>query len=307
MLKRYYTLQEAAEYLSGKSDEPISIPDVLELVGDGKARLCAQYSGYVLPFWRDIFGSGCFWARYAPFYVRGCFCVEGAEERHVSRATKSFRLIPIEPVEIKEFDFSKENLIVAYKKHTDNIGRENPTREQLIDAAQQAGIELSDPELNCYQTTVEFGGFFSGTGWPEVDCKEISIDACLIPRDDLFALANCQVNTPDVLDLVQSNQANRGVLLDALKLYTWPLAAKNDDEKLITALRRPAKWVQGAIVGKAPLKINPARLAYALQEKTKSRQAGFFLSAKQLGNFLGDNFPDYFDEYTEMIDFDKNL
>lgn len=109
-----------------------------------------------------------------------------------------------------------------------------------------------------------------------------------------------------IISRVEANKLRRGVSLDKLKLYSWPLDGKNRDESLVNALRRSA-WVKQAVVCKDPLTVNPALLAYALQDKSKSKQTGFFIPAKKLSNHLAENFPEYFDEYEDLIEFEKNL
>lgn len=135
-------------------------------------------------------------------------------------------------------------------------------------------------------------------------------DAVMVVRVEnlkkLGALLENQEPIDGIAASIEANDNRRGVSLEVLKLYTWPLIYKNDDEKLVNALRR-SKWVERAVVCKDPLTVNPALLAYALQDKAKPKQTGFFIPAKQLGNYLAENFPDFFDEYQELIDFEKSL
>lgn len=124
--------------------------------------------------------------------------------------------------------------------------------------------------------------------------------------NELDALLGNEEPIDTIISRVEANKLRRGVSLDKLKLYSWPLDGKNRDESLVNALRRSA-WVKQAVVCKDPLTVNPALLAYALQDKSKSKQTRFFIPAKQLSNHLAENFPEYFDEYEELIEFEKNL
>lgn len=306
MLKRYYTLQEAADYLGEKTEENrLSVADVLELVGDGKARLCAEYSGYVISFWRDVFGSGCFWARRAPFHVRGYFCVAGSETRRIGRATKTFRLMPTAPVEIKEFDFARDNLIEAYKAHTHRLGEDEPTKEQLLDAALHAGIELPETELGCYLTRVEFGGFISGSGWPEVDETDIDLDACLIPKDDLDAiLSGGQPDETSLSTMAKRHKDERyAVTLKKLNLHAWPLI-KGDCETLYNAVNKSLAWVKEAIKSNDPKLVYPAQLAILLQQENNG--SSLRANPEVLRRYLAENFPYCLDDYEAHIDFGKD-
>ncbi len=50
MLKRYYQLNEAADFLSAEHDQRVTKRDVLEMAGRGEVRLCLWFSGAVCEF-----------------------------------------------------------------------------------------------------------------------------------------------------------------------------------------------------------------------------------------------------------------
>lgn len=318
MLKRYYTLQEAADHLTKETGEPISIPDLLELVGDGKVRLCAPYSGSVCAFWEELFGGRVYWAAVEPYYVRGYFCLSGSArsdgeyDSRVGRSTISFNFVPTEPVEIKDFEFSDGDAEKGYREAMAKFASKEPAPASLKSAAELKGEELPESEYKYFETVVYFGGFIDGTGYPKPDYAKISIDACLIPKDDLYALLEGHGIEPEIPALLDAQLDKRGVSLGTLKLYAWPLSdgrgnkIKDGDEKLVNALRR-SDWLKRAVVCKDPLTVNPALLAFALQDKSKSKQTGFFIPAKQLGNHLSESFPEYFDEYEQLISYENEL
>lgn len=168
--------------------------------------------------------------------------------------------------------------------------------------------------------SVEYEGCFPPAQVPESYVAE----ECVFMMD---SIADCELKHPELVELatrvsgalpeenepelelsglIDARKDKRGISLDALKLYAWPLGVKNGDDKLENALRR-SDWLKRAVICKDPLTVNPALLAYALQDKSKNKQAGFFIPAKQLGNHLSENFPEYFDEYEQLISYEKDL
>lgn len=336
MLKVYYTLEESAQYLSTKSGEPISVQDVLEFAGDNKLNLCANYNGDVCSFWKELFGSRYFWAEEQPFWVRGTFSVEDSTEFHISRSSTSFRLSVDCPVEIKSLSLEGVDLLQVYMNAIKSMASKQPTLEAMQQQAVHRGITIVDSDYQYFETTVEFGGFSSGAGWPEILPVLVHLNDCLVRRADLDSLLeSCETvggmhllfkhfakvtpinisefprdsldqSTPSTINEILHNQkvVKKGVTVSELNLQDWPLV-KGDADSLLNAINRPAKWVKGAISGKYPKLVNPALLAFKIQDKTKNSQIAVAGLAKKLGIHIAEHFPEFYEEYEGMIDYGK--
>lgn len=83
MLKRYYQLSEASDFLSAEHHQRVTKRDVLEMAGRGEVRLCLWFSGAVCEFEEtDPFGTPIPWGKSHSFrgYVqipRACISPEG--------------------------------------------------------------------------------------------------------------------------------------------------------------------------------------------------------------------------------------
>lgn len=333
MLKCYYTIQEAAEYLSAKSNEPISIADVLEFVGDDRLSVCASYSGEVCSFWNTFFGAEDLWAEEQPIFVRGYFCVNDSYESHITRTSTSFSLDAKKPVEVKSFSSEGEDQLELYLKAIVKMASNQPTNEKIRRQAKVKGIELDTIDSQYYETTVSFGGFFSGSGYPEVFPAIVGLNECLIRKVDLDALLELSNYDPQNLlfkytfdfknlnlkdlpktDVCKSDASSlqetvpqreierRGVGLHDLKLHSWPISIGRTDT-ILNALNNSLRWVSGAIVGKRPIFVNPATLAFVIQDATKDKRVQVWGNAKVLGRHLALHFPEFLGEYNEMIEF----
>lgn len=293
MLKRYYTLQEAADYLSEKLEPKMGASDILELAARGSLRLCYWYIGRLMRFEAQ---------------EENPFDYQPPSQMGIN--FRGYIQVPSYAVTPRggDIELSKVAAFEAIHKTPWPANEVMPAEEYkswvepwVYDPVIYAPFYMHGMELDEDGNLVKVGSI-------ERRSLNVPLSECVVPADDLAALVEGGEPEPEIPALVEASKAKRGVSLEALKLYAWPLGNKfkDCDQKLVDALYRSA-WVKGAVVCKDPLTVNPALLAFALQDKKKIKTAGFFVAAKQLGNHLSENFPEYFDEYEELIKYEKEL
>lgn len=328
-LKEWLTITDAAKYLTADFNEDITEADVLRLGLDGRLRLSVHFVNHAsarcgdfikLKKWRSIHDSN---KNKIPWTTLQESLVKS--EEFLKNQSLTFRMtVEIDPatghcyraggdLNIGKFlRLSNEVEILRGVFDLPLIGNERLDVERayqqltggpVVTARELGGTIVTGRKGRMYQLQERYEKCYRPV-------RSLPTDAVIIVRTESLKELSASLETHESDDTIaarmRENQTKRGVSLDVLKLYTWPLNGKKDDERLVCALRR-SKWVERAVVCKDPLMVNPAELAYALQDKTKTKLARFFIPAKQLGNYLAAKFPEYFDEYELLIDYEKNL
>lgn len=340
-LKEWLTVAETAKYLTSEFGEVVTEADVFRLALNGRLRLSVHFINCAKARYAEFISLGS-WRMYSDmngYLIRETAHKSDKDFEQIFKNSKSLCFkITIDPDPATGYCHRKEGDVDIGKflKLSEKVETLRGVFDLPLIGNERLDIERTYQELtggSPVNARNSGGAIVIGRNGRMYQLQEhyeenkllnneqhnknnyrpagnLPTDAVIVVRveslNEFDALLGNEEPIDTIISRVDANKLRRGVSLDTLRLYSWPLDGKNRDESLVNALRRSA-WVKQAVVCKDPLTVNPALLAYALQDKSKSKQTGFFIPAKQLSNHLAENFPEYFDEYEELIEFEKNL
>ena len=296
MLKRYYTLQEAAKFLTDNSEQEIGATDILELAARGKLRLCSWFAGSLMRFEANEYDSFLYeLALQVGINLRGYIEIPSYMVDPKNGEIELTRVAVFETVALSPYFEELGGLSRSVMTADDYPSWDNPCQHdpEILAPYFIDPMEISDD------------GEVTKRGSITPTTLKIAMADCVIPAAALEALLEGRKPEKTIHAIIAERKKSPQVVVGfkELNLNDWPLM-RGENSTLYNAVNKSLPWVKSAIKSNDPKLVYPAMLAILLQQENNG--SSLKANPEKLRAYLKKNFPDCLDDYEAHIDFGKD-